>query len=147
MQKGKGVGSGRRGDSQGKRGGVFVSKTSPPSRGGGWGGRGNAGGIGDDNRKVRVPSDVSAPVVVIDRNVRGPIIVKVKVRPADGNASPGVEKKSRIRERGSSGESGRRDWDNEGRGSGSEVSETGRDRIRGKNSQRGRCREKRVVGK
>ena len=136
MQEGKRVGSGQRGDSQSKRGSVFVSRTGPPSRGGGWGWRGNAGGIGDDNRKVRVPSVVGAPVIVVDKDIRGPIIVKVKVRPADGNASPGVEKKGRIRERGSSGESGRRDWDDEGRGSGSEVSETGGDRIRGKNRAR-----------
>ena len=137
MQEGKRVGSGRRGDSQSRRGSVVVSRTGPPPRGGGWNGRRNAGGIGDDNCEVRVPNVIRSPVVVIDRNVRGPIIVKVKIRPANGNASPGVEKKGRIRERGSSGESGKRDGDNEGRGSSGKVSETGGDRVRGKNRARG----------
>ena len=137
MQKGKGVGSGRRGNSQSKRGGVFVSKTSPPSRGGGWDGRRNAGGIGDDNRKVRVPSVVSAPVIIVNRDVRGPIIVKIKICPADRNASTGVEKKGGIRERCSSRKSGNRNRDNEGRGSSSEISETGGNRVRGEDRARG----------
>ena len=137
MQKGKGVGSGRRGDSQGKRGGVFVSRTSPPSRGGGWGWRGDPSGVGNDNRKVRIPDVTIPPVIIVNRDVRGPIIVKIKICPADRNASTGVEKKGGIRERCSSRKSGNRNRDNEGRGSSSEISETGGNRVRGEDRARG----------
>ena len=99
VAEGQGVGSGRGGDSQGKRGGVFVSRASPPSRGGGWGWGGDPSGVGNDNRKVRIPDVTIPPVIIVNRDVRGPIIVKIKIGPAGRNASTGVEKKGGTRER------------------------------------------------
>ena len=146
MQKGKGVGSGRRGDSQGKRGGVFVSRTSPPSRGGGWGWRGDPSGVGNDNRKVRIPSVVSAPVIVVDRDARGPIIVKVKVRPADGNASTGVEEKSGVRKRGPSRQRRHGNRNDDRRRLGREVPEVREHRVSDKIDPRGTSNRGRMLG-
>ena len=145
MQEGKGVWGGRRGDSQGRRGDIFVSRASPPSRGGGWGWRGDPSGVGNDNRKVRIPDVTIPPVIIVDRDVRGPIIVKIKIGPADRNASASVEKKSGIRKRGSSRKNGSRSRDNKSGGLSGEVSETGRNRVSSESQPRGSNVGRRVL--
>jgi len=44
--------------------------------------------------RVRLP-----PVIVIDGDVGGPVIIKIKICPTDGNARAGMEKKGGVRER------------------------------------------------
>ena len=145
LQEGKGVWGGRRGDSQGRRGDLLVSEAGPPSRDGGWGWRGNPSGVGNNIRKVLVPDVALPPVVVVDRDVRGPIIVETKICPADRNASAGIEKKSGIRKRGSSRKNGRGNRDNKSGGLGGKVSETGRDRVSGEGQPRGSNIGRRVL--
>ena len=145
LQEGKGVWGGRRGDSQGRRGDLLVSDAGPPPRDGGWGWRENPSGVGNNIRKVLVPNVALAPVVVVDRDVGGPIIVEIKICPADRNASAGIEKKSGIRKRGSSRKNGRGSRDNKGGGLGGKVSETGRDRVSGESQPRGSNVGRRVL--
>ena len=137
--------SGRGGESQGRRGDIIVSRASPPSRGGGWGWRGDPSGVGNDNRKVRIPDITIPQVIIVNRDVRGPVIVEIKIRPSDGNASTGVEKKSGIRKRGSSRKNGRGNRDNKSGGLGGKVSETGRDRVSGEGQPRGSNIGRRVL--
>jgi hypothetical protein len=137
LQEGKGVWGGRRGDSQGRRGDLLVSEAGPPPRDGGWGWRENPSGVGNNIRKVLVPDVALPPVVVVDRDVGGPIIVKIKICPADRNASASVEKESGIRKRGSSRKSGSRNRDNESGGPSSKISEAGGNRVSDENRARG----------
>ena len=44
--------------------------------------------------RVRLP-----PVVVVDGDVGGPVIIKIKICPTDGYARAGMEKKGGVRER------------------------------------------------
>ena len=145
LEKGKRVGGGRRGGSKGRRGGLLVSEASPPPRNRGWGWGRNPSGIGNNIGKMLVSDIALPPVVVINGDVRGPIVVEVKIGPADRNASTGVEKESGIRKRGSSGKSRRRDRYNKGRGLGGEVSEIGRSRISGKSNPGGTNDRRRVL--
>ena len=145
LQEGKGVWGGRRGDSQGRRGDLLVSGAGPPSRGGGWGWGGDPSGVGNNSRKVLIPDVAIPPVIVVDRDVRGPIIVKIKICPADRNASAGIKKKGGIRKRGSSRKNGRGSRDNKSGGLGGKVSETGRDRVSGESQPRGSNVGRRVL--
>jgi hypothetical protein len=94
---------------------------------------------------VLVPDVALPPVVVVDRDVGGPIIVKIKICPADRNASAGIEKKSGIRKRGSSRKNGSRNRDNKSGGLSGEVSETGRNRVSSESQPRGSNVGRRVL--
>ena len=137
LEEGKRVGDGRRDGSKGGRGRILVSETSPPPRGGDRRRGGNAGGMGDNIGKMLVGNITLPPVIVINRDVRGPVIVEIKICPADRNASTGVEKKSGIRKRGPSRQSRHRNRNDESRRLGREVSEIGRHGISGKINPRG----------
>jgi hypothetical protein len=145
LEESKRVGGGRRGGSKGRRGGLLVSKASPPPRVRSWGWRRNPSGIGNNIGKMLVGDVALPPVVVVDGDVRGPIIVEIKICPADRNASAGIEKKSGIRKRGSSRKNGRGNQDNKGGGLGGKVSETGRDRVSGEGQPRGSNIGRRVL--
>ena len=146
LEKGKRVGDGQRGGSKGRGGGILVSETSAPPRNGDRGRGRDAGGIGNNISKMLISDITLPPVIVINGDVRGPVVVEVKICPADRNASTGVEKESGIRKRGSSRKSRRGDRDNKGGGLGGEVSEIGRSRISGKSNPGGTNDRRRVLG-
>ena len=137
LEKGKRVGDGQRGGSKGRGGGILVSETSPPPRNGDRGRGRDAGGIRNNIGKMLISDITLPPVIVINGDVRGPVVVEVKICPADRNASTGVEKEGGIRKRGPSRKSRRRNRNDEGRRLGREVSEIGRRGISGKSYPRG----------
>ena len=145
LEKGKRVEGGRRDGSKGRGGGILVSETSPPPRNGDRGRGRDAGGIGNNISKMLISDITLPPVIVINGDVRGPVVVEVKIFPADRNASTGVEKESGIRKRGPSRKSRRRNRNDEGRGLGGEVSEIGRSRISDKSNPGGTNDRRRVL--
>ena len=102
LQESERVGDGRRNGSKGGGGRVFVSEASPPPRDGDRRRGRNASGIGDDIEKMLVGSIGLPPVIVVNGDVGGPVIIEIKICPSDGNASTGVEKKGGVRKRGPS---------------------------------------------
>ena len=147
LEKGKRVGDGQRGGSKGRGGGILVSETSPPPRNGDRGRRRDPGGIGNNISKMLVSDITLPPVIVINRDVGGPVVVEVEICPTDRNASAGIEEKSGVGKRGPSGESRRRNRNNEGRGLSGEVSEIGRGRVSDKDCTRGTDGRRRVLGR
>jgi hypothetical protein len=58
--------------------------------------------MGDDIEKMLVGSIGLPPVIVVNGDVGGPVIIEIKICPSDGNANTGVEEKSGVRKRGPS---------------------------------------------
>ena len=58
--------------------------------------------MGDNFEKMLVSRVGLPPVIVVDGDVGGPVIIEIKICPSDGNASTGVEEKSGVRKRGPS---------------------------------------------
>jgi hypothetical protein len=146
LQKSERVGDGRRNGSKGGGGRILVSEASPPPRGGDRRRGGNAGGMGDNIDKMLVGNIALPPVVVINRDVGGPVIVEIKIRPSDGNASTGVEEKSGVRKRGPSRQRRHGSRSDERRRLGREVSEIGGHGISGKIDPGGTNSRGRMLG-
>ena len=100
----------------------------------------------DNFEKMLVGRVGLPPVIVVNGDVGGPVIIEIQICPSDGDANTGVEEKSGVRKRGPSRQRRHGNRSDERRRLGREVSEIGGHGVSGKIDPGGTSNRGRMLG-